>query len=91
LVKNRFGILEPSKTVDIRSFDVIVVPGVVFDKKCNRLGFGKGFYDRFLKSVNTRLKIGLSYDLQIVDELPSEVHDIPMDFVLTETKIYRRN
>ena len=91
LIRNRFGIFEPSKPVDKDTFDIAVIPGVAFDKKCNRLGFGKGYYDRFLKNIETKLNIGLSYDLQIVDELPSEAHDEPMDIVLTETKIYRRN
>ncbi len=91
LVKNRFGIFEPSTAVNVKNFDIVVVPGVAFDKNCDRLGFGKGYYDRLLTEIKTKLKIGLSYDLQIVDELPSEVHDIPMDIVLTETKIYRRN
>ncbi len=81
------GIKEPEgEEVPLEKIDVIIVPGVAFDKKGHRLGYGKGFYDRFLKKVKG-LKIGLAYDFQILEELPAEEHDVPLDLIITPTKI----
>jgi 5-formyltetrahydrofolate cyclo-ligase len=67
--------------------DLFIVPGVAFDKKGNRLGRGRGFYDRLLKGV-TVPKIGLAYEIQMVAKVPVTSYDIPMDIVVTETMIY---
>lgn len=67
----------------IEEIELIIVPGVAFDSRGGRLGRGKGFYDRLLKSSKAT-KIGIGYEFQLVDQLPSEPHDIPMDFVITE-------
>ncbi len=81
------GIKEPEgNPVSVDSIDVIIVPGVAFDKKGHRLGYGKGFYDRFLKKTKG-LKIGLAYDFQVIEELPSEEHDVPLDLIITPTQI----
>lgn len=80
-----FHIEEPTGN-DVRSIEeieVIVIPGIVFDKKGRRLGRGKGYYDRMLKDSKAT-KIGVGYEFQLVDELPSEPHDIDMDMVITE-------
>ena len=61
----------------------MVVPGVAFDRKGKRLGRGKGFYDRFLKSTNAT-KVGVGYEFQLIDEVPSEPHDISMDIIVTQ-------
>jgi 5-formyltetrahydrofolate cyclo-ligase len=58
------------------------VPAVAFDKDGNRLGRGKGFYDRLLNHTKA-VKIGVAYDFQLVDEIPVEPHDIPVDRVIT--------
>jgi 5-formyltetrahydrofolate cyclo-ligase len=70
--------------------DIVVVPGVGFDGEGYRLGFGKGYYDRTLKTYEG-LVIGLAYDFQIVDRLPRESHDARCDWVVSESRIYRRD
>ena len=80
-----FHIEEPTgeNTVNPSELELIVVPAVAFDKKGTRLGRGKGFYDRLL-STTKATKIGVGYDFQLVDDLPSEPHDVPMDMVITQ-------
>lgn len=84
------GILEPDpdqcELADLSSIDLVVVPGLAFDQKGNRIGYGKGCYDGFLPQLppNTP-KIGMAYDFQIVEELPATEGDIPMDYLLTES------
>jgi 5-formyltetrahydrofolate cyclo-ligase len=90
LKKNSMGILEPiddSNYIEKENIDLIVVPGVVFDKECNRIGYGGGYYDRYLKDIKSKEnKIALAYDLQIVDKIKSEVHDIKVDYIITNTR-----
>lgn len=90
LKKNSMGILEPiddSNYIEKENIDLIVVPGVVFDKECNRIGYGGGYYDRYLKDIKSKKnKIVLAYDLQIVDKIESEVHDIKVDYIITNTR-----
>jgi 5-formyltetrahydrofolate cyclo-ligase len=72
------------------AFDLIVVPGVAFDRKGNRLGFGAGMYDRFLEKLSTCPPlVALAYNLQIVERIESEAHDWRMDAIVTETGIIR--
>ena len=80
-----FHIEEPTgnDTVNPSELELIIVPAVAFDKKGNRLGRGKGFYDRLLQTTKAT-KIGVGYDFQLLDELPSEPHDVPMDMVITQ-------
>lgn len=88
LVKDSLGILTPDETVcpaaEISCIHTVIVPGVVFDKNGNRIGFGKGCYDRFLPLIPGAVKIGLCYDFQIIPSVPASDLDIPMDFLLTE-------
>ncbi len=90
-----FGILEPTKeritqaTVDPVTIDTVLVPGSVFDPTGGRLGYGGGFYDRFLSSAAPQaVRIGLAYEVQMVEEVPMEAHDQYMDMIVTEKKIY---
>lgn len=80
-----FHIEEPSGNDihPVEEMELIVVPGVAFDRKGRRLGRGKGFYDRLLATTRAT-KVGVSYEFQLVDELPAEQHDVPMDIVITE-------
>ena len=90
LVKNKYGINEPTKINQITP-DVIFVPMVGFDKNLNRLGYGKGYYDRAiskLRKIKKIFVIGLAYDNQMVQNIPTENHDEKMDIILTEKKIY---
>lgn len=94
-VKSKYGFLEPNKEklnkVNISDIEVIIVPGVAFDVKGNRIGFGAGFYDRFLNNKkNDTVTISLAYDYQIVDLIPNDKFDIPIDFIITEKRIIVR-
>lgn len=86
------GIREPDGTVcseaDPQTIDLVVVPGLAFDWKGTRIGFGKGCYDRFLPALRTDvLKIGFAYDFQVLsDDLPAEPADIPLDGIVTECR-----
>ncbi len=86
-----FGLLEPTGSdhpeIPPADFDLIIVPGLAFDRRGNRIGFGAGYYDRFLARV-TASKIGLAYDFQILDHLPSDPHDIRLDLLVTEREIH---
>ena len=86
--KGAYGILEPKtvRTADENNIDVILVPGLAFDRNGGRMGFGKGYYDRLLEN-NKAVKIGLCYDFQILEKIPTESHDVPMNFVITEKEI----
>ncbi len=83
-------VVQPQRTslFPSKQFDVILVPLLAFDGRCNRLGFGGGWYDRFLSTQVNALTIGLAYDFQHVDALPVESHDIPLAKVVTETRVY---
>lgn len=81
LSPGRFGILEPPDSAPAAAgFDLILVPGLAFDSSGRRLGRGAGFYDRFLRET-PGLRVGIHHDL--VERVPTEAHDIPMDFVVT--------
>ncbi|MBQ8703861.1 MAG: 5-formyltetrahydrofolate cyclo-ligase [Bacteroidales bacterium] len=82
----QFGIGEPTGAVwaDLEAVQLIAVPGVAFDPEGNRMGRGRGFYDRLLKSTPNAVKIGLAYDFQVLDHIPTEPHDVRMDHVLTD-------
>ena len=87
-IKSKLGILEPIGEIYGGPIDLIIVPGVSFDKKLNRLGFGKGYYDKYLNNKNI-YKIGLSFSEQIKEIIPCDKHDIKMDMIITENKIYK--
>lgn len=84
-----FSILEPlEKTlVSKEELEVILVPLIAFDQNRNRLGFGKGYYDRYLTGFAGKT-IGLAYECQKVDNIPIEPWDIPLDSIITEKEIY---
>lgn len=78
----QFGIDEPFGAVWTGPVDLIVVPGVAFDYTGNRMGRGRGFYDRMLKSHPHATKIGVAYGFQMLDEIPVEPHDVAMDMII---------
>jgi len=89
LKKGKFSIPEPEgKSYPTDKIDIIFVPAVGFDKNGHRIGYGKGYYDRFLKKTKG-LKIGVAYDFQVVDSIPAEQHDVPVDLVITPTQIIK--
>ena len=87
--KGAYGIYEPTSVmpVNICDIDIVFIPGIAFSKKGDRLGFGKGYYDRFLSEFHG-LKAGICYDFQVIDDIPVSEHDIKMDLIITETRIY---
>jgi len=90
LEEGKYGIREPKekKEIPAAEIDIVVVPGVAFDRQGYRVGYGKGFYDRFLSNIGPKTtKIGLAFGFQLVDSLPREGHDIPVDKVITEKGI----
>ena len=90
LVGGAYGILEPRmyRPVSASDLQVVVVPALAVDRNGNRLGFGAGFYDRFLQDISLPT-IALAYDFQIIKEVPQETTDIPVSFVVTEQEIIR--
>lgn len=92
LHKGAFDIEEPDgdTPVDPHLLDLIIVPAVAYDAKGNRLGRGKGFYDRLLSS-SPATTVGIAYDFQLMEELPVEPHDIPVDIVITQTSVVMRD
>ena len=93
LILHKFGYYESSSNdfYDEEILDVVIVPALAFDSKKNRIGFGGGYYDTFLEKVrkknNKALFIGVCYDFQIIDSVPTEKHDVTLDFVVSESKI----
>lgn len=91
LQTNDYGILESKDTASVESncFDVILVPMVGFDEQLHRLGHGAGYYDRFL-SESTGLKIGIAFTIQKCNQINKQPHDIDMDIIITEDRIYKK-
>jgi len=90
LISGFGGILEPEKGDEyVNSISLCVVPLVAFDNKGYRLGYGGGYYDRFLKKYNDKikLKVGLAYEIQRYEDLPAEDHDMMLDAICTERGI----
>ncbi|WP_313756118.1 5-formyltetrahydrofolate cyclo-ligase [Tissierella sp.] len=84
-----YNILTPKKDfirfIDFNTIDLVLVPGVVFARDGYRVGYGGGYYDRFLSKFKEKVNtIGLAFDLQIVDEVPKDSFDLPVDFIITE-------
>lgn len=90
LKQGAYGILEPDmiRPANIDEIDLFIVPGIAFDRAGNRLGRGKGYYDKLLSSTSS-VKIGLAYEIQLEKEIPHDNHDIKIDIVLTEKDVYR--
>ena len=89
LMPSKLGILEPIEAMKIayKHIDLVLVPGIAFDMEGHRIGYGYGYYDKFLKKVPKAVKIGLCFDFQVVDKVPREEHDVPVDLVVTEKGI----
>jgi len=85
-----YCILEPcNRKNKPKKIDLVITPGIAFDKRGYRLGWGKAYYDNFLKGKSIS-KIGLVFDFQIVKKIPIDSHDIPMDKVITEKRTINR-
>lgn len=91
LVPDRHGIPEPpaSWVPTDEKPDLVIVPGVAFDRSCYRMGYGRGYYDRFLSSVGQDIpNAALAFELQMVENVPRGDFDLPVDRIITEKEIY---
>ena len=91
---NNYGILEPinvDKDKIANDFDIIVMPGVAFDENGNRIGYGGGYYDKYLeKNIFKAKKVALAYEEQILERIESDFHDIKVDFIINTKKIIKK-
>ncbi|WP_310599713.1 5-formyltetrahydrofolate cyclo-ligase [Desulfobulbus sp.] len=93
LAPGYMGIPEPlshlvhSRRMEPALIEAAVIPGTVFDRNGHRLGYGMGFYDRFLVRAPQAIRIGLAFSCQMVECLPAQDHDIPMDMIVTEDEV----
>ncbi len=85
--ESAFGILEPigAEFTDFSKIDLAIVPGISFDTNLNRLGRGKGYYDKLLSQLDTYL-IGVCFSFQLKEEIPTEPHDLPMNCVISQNE-----
>lgn len=88
MIKSSFGIFEPTggDFVDFDRIDLVLVPGVAFDRELHRLGRGKGFYDRLLPLIQAP-KIGVCFDFQLFDHIPYDKHDVKMNMIVSQNEI----
>ena len=87
-----YGILEPpsnSRHVPLSSSDLVLVPVVAWDSRGNRMGYGKGYFDRALRSRGAAPCVGLAFEVQRQDEVPSTSADVPLDILVTEDRVIR--
>ena len=88
LVPDKYGIKtvseEKRRLIAPDKIDLIIVPGVAFDKAGHRLGMGGGFYDRFMLRASRAVRAALAYDCQLLVSVPAEVHDLTVDYIITE-------
>ncbi|NLZ83298.1 MAG: 5-formyltetrahydrofolate cyclo-ligase [Clostridiales bacterium] len=98
LVTSKFGVSEPIPDTNnlfvinkdrVKEKTIMIIPGLAFDNKGNRLGYGKGYYDEFLSMEYAKdfLKIAVAYDFQIIDEVPTDEYDVAVDYIVTPSKI----
>ena len=87
-----FGIREPKedfiRLVDRKEIDIVIVPAVAYDINGYRLGYGGGFYDRFIETLKTDvITIGIAFEMQLFNQVPKEVHDVQLNYIITENGI----
>lgn len=94
IITGHWNIPEPRpetiQPVSSSKIDLVVLPGMAFDLQGNRIGYGAGYFDRFLLKIPADCpKIALTYDFQVVQSIVPEKHDIPVDIIVTESRIIR--
>lgn len=98
LITSKFGVSEPIPNPNnlfllnedrLKEKTIMIIPGLAFDSMGNRLGYGKGYYDEYLSRDYAKnfIKIAVAYDFQIIDEVPTDEYDIPVDFIVTPSTI----
>lgn len=91
LSPSNFGIFEPNEECEIiipTEKTICITPALLFSKDGHRLGYGKGYYDRFLKDFNG-ISVGFTYSECVLDFIPNETHDIPLDMIITESEVLK--
>lgn len=96
LAPGTWGIMEPKpdriNLVNVEEVDLVVTPGVVFDQKGGRIGYGGGFYDGLLRSLGKeKVSLALAFEMQMVEEVPVGDHDEPVGIIVTEERVIRCN
>jgi 5-formyltetrahydrofolate cyclo-ligase len=92
LVPGAFGVAEPHENAPRilpHEVDLVLVPGLAFDARGHRLGYGRGFYDRLLPLLTRAFSVALGYDFQLVAELPNEAHDVPVQCIVSDARCLR--
>ncbi|MGY9025497.1 MAG: 5-formyltetrahydrofolate cyclo-ligase [Candidatus Pelagibacterales bacterium] len=93
LIKGKFGILEPETSKEIVIPSILLMPLLAFDENGNRLGYGGGFYDKFIAEMEDKdqnlLKIGVAFSFQKIQQVPTDIHDKKLDWILTEKYLYK--
>jgi len=90
--EGQFNVSEPlpdCEKIPLNQFHLVLVPGMAFDVNGNRLGRGKGFYDRILAEASG-IKCGVAYDFQLQENIPAQAHDVKMDFIVTPSRCLRQ-
>jgi 5-formyltetrahydrofolate cyclo-ligase len=90
LLESGFVVKEPlpsAPALAASDVDLVLVPGLAFDTRGQRLGYGQGYYDRLLPSLPRALRIGLAFELSLLAEVPSTAHDVPVDLLITERRV----
>jgi 5-formyltetrahydrofolate cyclo-ligase len=91
LAERKFGVLEPKpeyrRPFPPEEIELVVVPGIAFDEKCYRIGYGAGYYDRFLPRCTKALSVALAYEMQIVEDAFPALWDVPVDCIITEKRM----
>lgn len=96
LESGTYGILEPKKQFirksSPHSIDLVLIPGVAFDRRGYRIGYGAGYYDRFLNKIDDSVpKVALAFNLQIVSHVDEGIYDVPVDYIITEDGVINCN
>jgi 5-formyltetrahydrofolate cyclo-ligase len=90
LSESGFGVREPQPSappVAAEDVDLVLVPGLAFDVRGYRLGYGKGFYDRLLPRLTCATRVGLAFELSLLAEVPNHEHDVPVDVLVTDKRV----
>lgn len=96
LIRSKYGILEPKSdntlVINPEILDIVITPGVVFDKEGYRIGYGGGFYDKLFEKIGDRVvKIAIGFELQVIDQVPRDSYDKAVNYLITENQIYAFN
>ncbi|MBQ9062568.1 MAG: 5-formyltetrahydrofolate cyclo-ligase [Eubacterium sp.] len=93
IVTNKNGLPEPKQNTERANSAnaLVIVPGLAFDPSCARIGYGKGYYDRFLREERTHMTVAVAYDFQVFEEVPQEEGDVRLQWLITESRRFRRD